>query len=164
MVGGGKPIPECTHAEIRSFLIFGSLIATFLLAATSWSHGSAPYYWNWCGRLFCIAWLFALWRGASREFRLRTLAGTPPGQPRIQTGSPGKKNHLRDWSCKKVAVTMVILFLYGVITAALACALIHSSGANSGSSLVGIVFLVCLSSIGFGFFYLLAVELQKRAR
>lgn len=162
MIGNGKPIPECNYAEIRSLLGFGSLIASFIIVTTFWSHDSAPHYWVWCGRIFCIVWLLALWRGALGEFRLRTLAGTPPDQPRIQPASVRKGKRLSDWSRKHIAVMMISLFLHGAIAAAFACAIIFSPGNNSGSSLPAIIFLAFLSSIGFRFFWVLVVELRRR--
>jgi len=69
MPGGGKPIQECTSAEIRALLVAGSLIAAFIGIGSFWSQ--QPDWFLWPFRLACFSWLVVLWYQARRELRKR---------------------------------------------------------------------------------------------
>lgn len=76
MFGGGKPIPECTDAEIRALLIGGTTIAAAIGVGSFWS--GQPAWFLWPLQLFCVGWLAILWCQALWELRSRKRATASP--------------------------------------------------------------------------------------
>jgi hypothetical protein len=62
-------IRESTNAEIRAFLIAGTIIAGTIGFSTFF--GRQAGWWRWLARLFCVVWLAGVWNQALREFRRR---------------------------------------------------------------------------------------------
>jgi hypothetical protein len=73
--GPRKSIPECTNAEIRAFLIAGTIIAVAIGFSTF--YGRQPEWLRWLQRLFCVVWLAGIWYQALREFRRRRRGEAP---------------------------------------------------------------------------------------
>jgi hypothetical protein len=73
--GRRKSIPECTNAEIRAFLIAGTIITGAIGFSTF--YGRQPEWLRWLERLFCVVWLAGVWYQALREFRRRKGGEAP---------------------------------------------------------------------------------------
>ena len=74
MFGGGKPIRECTDAEIRAFVIAGTVLATAVGVGSFWSQ--QPGWFLWPLRCLCGVWLATLWYQALRELYIRRRQGS----------------------------------------------------------------------------------------
>ena len=68
-------IREYTNAQIRAFLIAGTIIAGAIGFSTFF--GRQPEWWRWLARLFCVVWLAGVWYQALREFRRRRRGKAP---------------------------------------------------------------------------------------
>ncbi len=70
MVGPGKPLSECTNAEIRALLISGSIIC-LLIVGGSFFFKRQPQVFLWFIRGLGILWLVQVWYRGLRELRKR---------------------------------------------------------------------------------------------
>jgi hypothetical protein len=108
MPGGGKPIPECTNAEIRAFLIAGTIIAGAFGFSTFYVKW--PEWLRWLERLFCVVWLAGLWSQALREFRRRRRGEAPQDSTARSSGiNPMKPKDISPGDMLRFAVGRIVV-------------------------------------------------------
>jgi len=69
MLGGGKPIAECTKSEIVTMLVAASIIGLSIILVTVFS--GQPEWFAWFVGLFVIVALAGTWQSGLRELRER---------------------------------------------------------------------------------------------
>ncbi len=70
MFGTGKPLSECTNAEIRGALFVFSLMGLLVAGGSFFAKGQ-PEVFLWFIRGFGLLWLVQVWYRCLRELRRR---------------------------------------------------------------------------------------------